>query len=216
MIDAYSTGTSNGHRVICMLEETGLAYRPIWTDIVHGEHRTPEFLSINPYGAIPVIVDHDAVGGALTLTQSATILIYLAEKSGRFLPSGQGRIQVLEWLMYAIADLSCASASAFQLMMAKEETSAAEAMFARRVRRFLEMLEHRLNGNEYLAGDYSIADICLYPNMLFPAVTAAMAAGDLPNAERWIATVAARPAMARALAITPLPGTKPSPQTSSA
>ncbi len=99
MIDCYSCGTTNGQRVLCMLEETELPYRPIWVDITRGEHRTPEFLAINPRGAIPVIIDRSAPRGAdLTLTQSGAILIYLAEKAGRLLPAGIERADAMQWL----------------------------------------------------------------------------------------------------------------------
>src|SRR6187455_1063486 len=103
MIDFYTAQTSNGQRAAIMLEECGLAYKLHKVDLQGGEQRKPEFLAVNPDGAIPAIVDHDGPGGKrLALAQSAAIVLYLAEKTGRFLPGDAGRrAQALQWLMQA-------------------------------------------------------------------------------------------------------------------
>ncbi|MEJ0024759.1 MAG: glutathione S-transferase N-terminal domain-containing protein [Rhizomicrobium sp.] len=206
MIDCYSCGTTNGQRVVCMLEETGLPYRPIWIDIARGEHRTPAFLAINPAGAIPVVVDHGS-DGPLALSQSSAILLYLAEKSGMLLGAGEARLRTIEWLQFAMSDMACASASAFQVGRALGAGHAAQSFFLARTKRFLDVLEHRLEGRAFVADALSIADIALYPNVILPVVAAMIdEGGAYPNIRRWRDRVAARPGIARGIAIAPAPG----------
>jgi GSH-dependent disulfide-bond oxidoreductase len=211
-IDCYSAGTTNGRRVVIMLEETGLPYFPIWLDLTCGEHRAPAFLAINPEGAVPAIVDHGS--GApqpVTLSQSAAILIYLAEKSGLFLPQGAEKYHVLRWLMFGISDVACATASALQLSFIKEDTRSADAHFSKRIARYLMIAEQQLDGRDFLAGVYSIADMCLYPNTLIPPTAEMIGQGDrYPKLRRWQERMAERPAVARAVDLCPPPGSMPS------
>ncbi len=201
MIDLYTFPTSNGQRVAIMLEECALPYRLRAVDLSKGEQRTAEFLQINPAGAIPVIVDAEGPGGKpLTLAQSAAILVYLAEKSGRFLPAESARrYLVLQWMMHAASDCAASTGSIFLLSALAPEKSAANVKwFEERLLRQFRIADARLAGREWLADELSIADFALYPVF---AVRKALveAAGDLPNLARWAAALAARPAVARAM-----------------
>ena len=201
MIEFFTFPTSNGQRVAIMLEECGLPYRVRTVDLTKGEQRNPEFLQLNPAGAIPVIVDPEGPGGKpLTLAQSAAILIYLAEKTGRFLPSDTARRYLtLQWMMHAASDCAASTGSIFQLSaLAPEKSPANVKWFEERLLRQLRVADARLAGREWLAGEISIADFALYPVF---AVRKALvdAAGDLPNLMRWAAALAARPATARAM-----------------
>ena len=168
-----------------------------------GEQRSAEFLQLNPAGAIPVIVDQDGPGGKpLTLAQSAAILVYLAEKTGRFLPSDPARrYPALQWTMHAATDCAASTGSIFLLSALVPEKSAANVKwFEERLLRQFRVADARLAGREWLADEISIADFALYPVF---AVRKALveAAGDLPNLARWAAALAARPAVARAMQV---------------
>jgi GST-like protein len=199
MIDFYTANSSNGQRVAIMLEECGLPYRLHRLDLMAGDQRKPEFLHINPAGAIPAIVDDDAPGGApLALAQSGAILLYLAEKTGRFLPSAPARrAQALQWLMQATTDTAAASATIFLLStFAPDKSEANLRFFEDRTVKFLRTADARLAGREFLADELSVADFALYP---IAAVRRALVdrAGDLPHLVRWMGAMAARPGVAR-------------------
>jgi GST-like protein len=201
MIDFHTYDTSNGQRVAIMLEECGLAYRVHKVDLAQGEQLRPEFLALNPSGAIPVIVDPDGPGGQpLALAQSGAILLYLAEKTGRFLPADPRRRAIAQqWLMQALSDSAATSGTIFALAhRAPEKSPANVAFFEQRLLRQLRAADSRLAGREWLADELSIADFALYPVY---AVRKALvdAAGDLPQLTRWGAALAARPAVARAM-----------------
>ena len=201
MIDLYTFPTSNGQRVSIMLEECALPYRVRKVDLSKGEQRSAEFLQLNPAGAIPVIVDPDGPGGKpLTLAQSAAILVYLGEKTARFLPSDSARrYAVLQWTMHATTDCAASTGSIFLLSALAPEKSAANVRwFEERLLRQFRVADARLAGRDWLADEISIADFALYPVF---AVRKALveAAGDLPNLARWAAALAARPAVARAM-----------------
>lgn len=201
MIEFHTFPTSNGQRVAIMLEECGLPYRVRTVDLAKGEQRAPEFLRLNPAGAIPVIVDPEGPGGTpLTLAQSAAIMIYLAEKTGRFLPSDTARrYQTLQWTMHAASDCAASTGSIFLLSALAPEKSAANVKwFEERLLRQLRIADGRLAGREWLADEISIADFALYP-VLVVRKALVEAAGDLPNLARWAAALAARPAVARAM-----------------
>jgi len=202
MIDLHTFPTSNGQRVTIMLEECALPYRVHSVDLSKGEQRAPEFLALNPVGAIPVLVDPDGPGGApLTLAQSAAILLYLAEKTGRFLPVPSPRRYVaLQWLMHAVTDCAAATGAIFLLSARAPEKSAANlAWFEERLLQQFRAVDTRLADRDWLADELSIADFALYPVF---AVRKALVekAGGLPNLTRWAAALAARPAVARAMA----------------
>jgi len=201
MIDLYTFATSNGQRVAIMLEECALPYRVRKVDLAKGEQRNLEFLQLNPAGAIPVIVDPDGPDGKpLTLAQSAAILVYLAEKAGRFLPSDSARRYLaLQWTMHAASDCAAATGAIYQLTaLAPEKSAANVAWFQERLLRQFRVADTRLAAREWLADEISIADFALYP--VFASRRALVeAAGDLPNLTRWAAALEARPAVARAM-----------------
>ena len=194
MIDLYTFNTSNGHRASITLEECGLPYRVHKVDLAKGEQKAPEFLNINPAGAIPAIVDHDVPGGPLKLSQSGAIMLYAAEKTGRFLPTDPARrAQALQWLMLAVTDVARASTSIFLSSAVLPDKSPANvAYFEEQTLRYLRVAEARLAGRDFLADELSVADFALYP---LYAVRKALVdkAGDLPELARWSAALAARP-----------------------
>ena len=194
MIDLYTFNTSNGPRASIILEECGLPYRVHKVDLAKGEQRAPEFLNINPAGAIPAIVDHDVPGGPLKLSQSGAIMLYAAEKTGRFLPTDPARrAQALQWLMLAVTDVARASTSIFLSSAVLPDKSPANvAYFEEQTLRYLRVAEARLAGRDFLADELSVADFALYP---LYAVRKALVdkAGDLPQLTRWSAALAARP-----------------------
>jgi GST-like protein len=201
MIDLYFAGTANGQRAAVALEETGLAYRPRKVDLAKGEHRTPEFLKLNPAGLIPVIVDSDGPGGKpITLTQSGAIILYCAEKSGKFLPrDGAVRAEAMQWLLQVMTDVAGTSGALFRLENSVPEKSQPSIeYFRKRLLGFFSVCEERLQGRDWLAGELSVADLALYPN--FAARKALIdQAGGFANLRRWGAAMAARPAVARGM-----------------
>jgi GSH-dependent disulfide-bond oxidoreductase len=201
MIDLYTFATSNGQRAAILLEECALPYRVHWIDLMKGEQNSPEFLRVNPAGAIPVIVDAEGPGGKpLTLSQSGAIVIYLAEKSGRFIPADPvRRLAALQWLLQATTDAARASSAIFLVStLVPEKFPGNTAFFEQQCLRYLRSADARLAGRDYLADELSIADFALYPVY---AVRKALVdhAGDLPHLTRWGKAMAARPAVARAM-----------------
>ena len=202
MIDFYTWQTSNGQRVAIVLEECGLRYRLHKVDLTKGEQRSPDFLKLNPAGAIPVIVDDDGPGSrSLVLTQSGAIDLYLAEKAGRFVPADPvRRIAALQWLMFALSDCATSSTGIFFLNVLLPDKSAANvAWFEARLTRQFRLADARLAEREWLADELSFADFALYP---LYAVRKSLvdAAGDLPHLARWGAALAARPGVAKGMA----------------
>lgn len=201
MIDLYLAPTANGLRASVALDECGLAYRPNKIDLAKGEQRTPEFLKLNPAGQIPVLVDHDGPGGKpLTLAQSAAIILYCAEKSGKFLPKdGARRALALQWMMQAATDVAPASGAIFHLeMVAPEKNEAITSHFKKRLLSFLGVCDAQLAKHDYLAGEISVADLMLYPNYSLrkPLIDAA---GGYANLHRWGAAMAARPGVQKGM-----------------
>lgn len=201
MIDLYLAGTGNGLRASVALEEAGLPYRAHKLDLAKGEQRTPEYLKINPAGLIPAIVDDSGPDGRpLTLSQSGAIVLYAAEKSGRMLPRDAAtRALTMQWFMQAATDIGAASGTVFQMDMRVPEKSAANlAYFKTRLLTFFTQIDQHLAGREYLAGEFSVADVMLYPN--FTARKSLIdETGGLANLQRWGATMAARPAVQRGM-----------------
>lgn len=201
MIDFYAWQTSNCQRVAILLEECAIPYRVHKVDLFKGEQQSPDFLRLNPAGAVPVIVDPDGPGGApLTLTQSGAIDVYLAEKSGKFLPLDPlRRLQAMQWLMFALSDLAAASMGLFLLSVLSPEKSPPNiSFFEQRVLRMFGVVDGRLTGREYLADELTIADFALYPLCVArkPLIDAA---GGMPNLARWTAAIGTRPAVERAM-----------------
>lgn len=202
MINLYTWQTSNGQRAAIMLDECGFPYRVHKVDLFNNEQQSPEFLKINPAGQIPAIVDPDGPGGrSLTVAQSGAIALYLAEKSGRFIPSDPvRRVLALQWFMFTLADMAPASANLFLLgVLAPEKSPANLEWLGTRMFRFFRLADARLEGREWLADELSIADFALYP-VVAVRKSELDAAGGLANLQRWRAAIAARPAIAKAMA----------------
>ena len=203
MIDLYAAGTSNGMRARIALEECGLAYtfHPIALD--KGEHKTPQFLAMNPNGQIPVIVDRDGPGGKpLTLSQSTAILMYCAEKSGKFLPKDPAaRAAMLEALMVASTDVTPIFGACFGLMRSKEPHAPSIQVFKDRLRAFFKVWDAKLATRKYAAGgEVTIADFSLYAGYARVKGVVPEALEGLSNVARWGQEMAARPAIQRATA----------------
>jgi GST-like protein len=203
MIDLYLAGTANGLRAAVALEECALPYRPHAVDLAKGEQRGPEFLKLNPAGLIPVIVDSEGPGGKpLTLSQSGAIVLYAAEKSGKFLPHDAGqRAVALQWLLQAASDIAGASNAVFTLENRAPEKSAANVdFFKKRLLDHFSICDRRLEASEYLAGELSVADLLLYPNFALRKPLLDQA-GGYANLKRWGAAMAARPGVARGMKV---------------
>lgn len=204
MIDLYTAGTSNGQRASVMLEATGLPYRAHKVDLASGAQRGPEFLKINPAGQIPVIVDHGGAGGhPLTVAQSGAIMLYLAERSGSFLPSDPvQRARVLEAFMQVMTDVAPASSALFYMAKATEPANPEVMAYCKT--RFLSMLapvDRRLARHPWVAGEeISIADFALYPTVAGRKAILDEAPG-LSDLRRWAQTMALRPDVARGMAV---------------
>jgi GST-like protein len=204
MIELYAAQSSNGQRAAIVLEECGLPYRVHKLELMKGEQRTPEFLKINPAGAIPVIVDPDGPGGApITLSQSGAIAIYAAEKTGKFLPRDPvQRAVALQWLMYAVTDCAAASMTVFFETVLLPEKEPANLKFCEeRLLRYFRVANGRLDGREWLADELTIADFGLYPLCAVrkPYIDGA---GDMPHLTRWMEAIAARGAVTKAMRAT--------------
>ena len=204
MIDFYTAATSNGQRVAIALEEMGLPYSVHKLNLPNGDQKRPEYLAINPAGMIPAIVDHGAPGGkALSLSQSGAIIMYLAEKSGKLLPADAARRAVArQWVMQACSDCAGASSAIFLTSnMAPEKSPSNVEFFEGRLLRFFRDADVRLKGRDFLAEEFTIADLALYP-IYAARKGVADRAGDLPNLTRWGALMAARPGVIKGLAAT--------------
>lgn len=203
MIDLYLAGTSNGLRAAVALEECELAYRPHRVDLTKGEHRKPEYLALNPAGLIPTIIDDDGPGGKpLTLSQSGAIVLYCAEKSGKFIPRDPARkAMALQWFMQAASDVAGAGTMIFWYgLAAPDKTPANAAWLEKRFLTALAVADKHLAAHEYLAEEISVADLLLYPNY---ATRKALLdkAGGFTHLHRWGAAMAARPGVQRGMAV---------------
>jgi GST-like protein len=165
MIDLYYWPTPNGHKIAIMLEECGLDYTTIAVDIGAGEQFEPAFLKISPNNRIPAIVDHES---GLSLFEGGAILVYLAEKAGKLLPDEQrGRLEVLQWLFWQAANLGpMAGQLSHFVSYTQEDVPYARDRYANEYDRLLAVMDVRLRNREFLAGDYSIADIASFPWVL--------------------------------------------------
>ncbi|HBK47525.1 MAG TPA: thiol:disulfide oxidoreductase [Xanthomonadaceae bacterium] len=205
MIDLYYWPTPNGHKVTLFLEEAGLDYRIHPVNIGAGDQFTPEFLAISPNNKMPAIVDRDPAGGGapLSVFESGAILLYLAEKTGRFLPADlRGRVAALEWLFWQMGGLGPMSGQMGHFnVYAPEKIPYAIERYGNEVRRLHGVIDKRLAQSEYLAGaEYGIADMASYPwievyNGLKPDYAA------FPHLKRWHDAISARPATQRAYAL---------------
>ncbi len=203
MIDLYTWTTPSGHKVSIALEELELEYRVHPVDLGSGAQRRPEFTAISPNGKIPAIVDHDGPGeGPLAVFESGAILWYLAEKTGRLLPSSpRGRVEALAWLMWHVGGLSPMMGQAIHFRhAAPEPIDYAVQRYTGEAKRLVGVLESRLADRDFLVDAYSIVDIANFP-WVSRAARAGLDLGSFPAVARWLDRVAARPAVARGIAV---------------
>jgi GSH-dependent disulfide-bond oxidoreductase len=200
MIDLYSAATMNGRRAAIALAECGLTHRVHLLDLQKGEQRLPDFLALNPTGVIPVLVDSNGPGAKpCIVTQSGVIVLYCAEKSGRFIPTDPiRRSKAFEWFAHALTDLGPASSMLFQLSLAPIQNAANADFFTQRFLGHCANIDRRLADREYLADEFSIADIALYPIVAVRTALIQTTSG-LSHLKSWEARVAARPETARAM-----------------
>jgi len=202
VIDLYYWPTPNGWKVTIFLEETGTPYRVVPVNIGKGEQFAPEFLRISPNNRMPAIVDPDGPDGApISIFESGAILIYLAEKTGQFLPQDpRRRYQALEWLMFQMGGVGpmFGQASHF-LRYAPEKIPYAIDRYTNESRRLCRVLDARLADHDFVAGEYSIADMAIFPWV--HALERVVGLDEMPHLARWLTTLRARPAVERGLAV---------------
>ncbi|RAO76718.1 glutathione S-transferase N-terminal domain-containing protein [Dyella jiangningensis] len=200
MIELYFAATPNGLKIKLFLEETGLPYFITPVSLSKGEQFQPAFLAISPNNKIPAIVDHAPAGGGapITVFESGAILQYLAEKSGRLMPTdGRDRLEVLEWLYWQVGGLGPMGGQAGHFRVyAPEPVPYAVDRYTREVSRLYGVLDRRLANREFIAGAFSIADIACYP-WIVPHEAHGQTLSDFPNLERWFMAISARPATQR-------------------
>ena len=203
MIDLYTAATPNGQKVHIMLEETGLDYTEHYVSIDKGEQFAAEFLKISPNNKIPAIVDHDGPNGeTVSVFESGCILLYLAEKTGRFLPvSPLARIETLEWLFWQMGGFGPMLGQAHHFRAyAPERIQYAYDRYSNEAQRLYQVLDRRLDGRDFVAaGDYTIADMAIFPWCRLHGRQGQNLAAH-PNVKRWFDAIAARPAVTRDMA----------------
>ncbi|MFT6625049.1 MAG: GST-like protein [Cycloclasticus sp.] len=200
MIDVYTSATPNGHKVTIALEELQLPYQVHQIHLFENEQKTPEFLALNPNGRIPVIVDRD--NNDLTIFESGAILLYLADKTGKLMPTDPTRYwQAMQWLMFQMGGVGpmMGQANVFYRYF-EEKIPAAIDRYQNEVRRLFSVLDGRLKDHEYLADDYSIADIANWSWVRIHNWSGVSIEG-LPHLERWIDQLAERPACQKGISI---------------
>jgi GSH-dependent disulfide-bond oxidoreductase len=203
VIDLYYWTTPNGHKATIFLEEASLPYRIHPINIGKDEQFQPQFLKISPNNKIPAIVDDEPVGGGepVSIFESGALLIYLAEKIGRFMPADpRQRVATLEWLFWQTAGLGPMAGQNHHFnLFAPEKIPYAMNRYIKETARLYGVLDRQLADREYVVGDYSIADMATYP-WVVPYERQSQNLDDFPNVKRWFATVKARPAVQRAYA----------------
>jgi GSH-dependent disulfide-bond oxidoreductase len=202
MIQLYSWKTPNGRKVSVMLEEIGLPYEVHAVDLSKREQFAPEYLAINPNNKIPSIIDSDGPGGKpLTLFESGAILMYLAEKTGKLWPADmRKRYEVIQWLMFQMGGVGPMFGQANYFFRLEEKVPYAIERFHKEALRLYRVLEQELSKKEFLAGEYSIADIATYPWVGRHDIHQ-VKLEDFPNVKRWFDTISARPAVQRGMEI---------------
>lgn len=215
MIDLHYWTTPNGHKITIFLEEAGLPYRIVPVNISSGDQFKPEFLAVAPNNRIPAIVDHDPTGGGspISLFESGAILLYLADKIGRFVPPAsevRGRAEVLQWLFWQMGGLGpMAGQNHHFSQYAPEKIPYAIDRYVKETNRLYGVLDRRLVDRAYVAGaDYSIADIAIYP-WIVPWKRQGQDLTAFPGLRRWFEAVRARPATVRAYEIADRINTRP-------
>ena len=203
MINLHYWTTPNGHKVTMFLEEAAVSYRIVPVNISTGEQFKPGFLSIAPNNRIPAIVDHDPAGGGapISLFESGAILLYLAEKTGKFIPADlRGRADTLQWLFWQMGGLGpMAGQNHHFKQYAPEQIPYAIDRYVKETNRLYGVLNKRLADRQFIAGAYSIADMASYP-WIVPHQRQGQNLDDFPHMKRWFDEIAARPATIRAYA----------------
>jgi len=212
MIDLYYWPTPNGHKITLLLEETGTPYTIKPVNIGRGEQFEPDFLKIAPNNRMPAIVDTAPADGgeAIPVFESGAILVYLAAKTGRFLPRDtRDWVQVMEWLCWQVGGLGpMAGQTHHFLHYAPEKIQYGMDRYVKETSRLYAVLDKRLQGREFIAGEYSIADMACYP-WIVPYERQNQKIEDYPNLQRWFEAIKARPATVRAYEVGKRVNTKP-------
>ena len=201
MIDAYTWKTSNGRKVTIMLEEIQIPYRLHPIDIGKDDQFKPDYVQLNPNSKIPTIVDQDGPGGKpFRIFESGAILMYLAEKTGKLMPQDtRARYEVIQWVMFQMGGVGPIFGQMHHFnRAAKEKVPYALTRFGVEVKRLYGVLNARLGEGPYLAGDYSIADICTYP-WVVRHEWQNVDLGEFPNVKRWYDAISGRPAVQKGL-----------------
>jgi GST-like protein len=205
MIDLYYWATPNGKKISIALEELALPYQVFPIHIGRGEQFKPEFLAISPNNRIPAIVDHAPADGGppISVFESGAILLYLADKTGQLIPRDlRGRTTALEWLMWQMGGIGPMFGQANHFVAyAPDKLPYAIDRYLNETRRLLRVLNTRLEGREFVAGAYSIADIATFPWVFSARDRLVKDEFDFPNVARWLAAIEARPAVARGMAV---------------
>ena len=200
MIDLYTARTPNTQKIHIMLEETGLDYREIQIDIGKGDQFTPEYLAINPNNKVPTIVDHDPADGGepFAVFESGAILIYLADKTGRFLAADpRTRSETLQWLMFQMGSVGPMLGQAHHFRAyARDKIAYAIERYTKEAGRIYHVLDKRLAARDHLVDGYSIADMAVFPWIRLHR-RQGQALEDYPRLQRWFDAISARPAVAR-------------------
>jgi GST-like protein len=201
MIDLHYWTTPNGHKVTMFLEETGLKYNVIPVNIGKGEQFKADFLKVSPNNRIPALVDHEPKGGGapISVFESGAMLVYLAEKTGKFMPvSGAVRYDVMQWLFWQMGGLGPMSGQNNHFSSyAQEKIQYAMDRYRNEVNRLYGVMNTRLADRDFLAGEYSIADMASYP-WVVPWERQGQKIDDFPHLKRWLNAIAERPATKRA------------------
>lgn len=209
MIDLYTWSTPNGRKVSIMLEECGLDYEVFPIDITNQQQFAPAFLHISPNGKIPAIVDREA---GLSLMESGAILLYLAEKTGKFLPpEGPGRLRVIEWLMWQMGGFGPMLGQAHHFLHFNPgKAPYAEERYGQEAQRLYRVLDRQLETHRFVAGEYSIADISIWP-WASRFEWQQIDLSQFPNVRRWYLEVASRPAVQKGYDVPAVSGPIPRP-----
>jgi GST-like protein len=202
MLDLYYWPTPNGWKITIMLAECDLPYRLVPVNIGKGDQFSPEFLAISPNNRMPAIVDHEAPGGPLAIFESGAILAYLAEKTGRFMPQElHRRYDVMQWLFWQVGGLGPMSGQAGHFRIYCEDpVPYAIERYTNEINRLYGVMDRRLEDREYLAGEYSIADMASWP-WVRPWERYGQNLDEFPNLKRWFEAIESRPAVQTGVAV---------------
>lgn len=202
MIELYSWPAPNGQKIHILLEELGVSYRTLPIDITRGAQHQPRYRAVNPNGKIPAIIDHAPQGGSapITLFESGAIMVYLAEKTGMFLPNDvRGRAETLQWLFWQVGGLGPMMGQAQHFFRyAAAPVPYAIERYQAETRRLLKLLDERLTGRKYVCGEYGIVDMACFPWVRVHKMTG-VNLDHYPQLKAWYARVRGRPAVGRAL-----------------